>query len=74
MGGIFRKPKKRTPPTPPGPVTDPRRVETAKKTAPEQKKEEPTPSSRIGRNVVGGQLLGFDDSGSLLSGIRNPRV
>jgi|TARA_R100001460_G_scaffold21260_1_gene43495 hypothetical protein len=36
MGGIFRKPKKRTPPAPP----DPRREETAKKTSPDQKKED----------------------------------
>ena len=35
MGGIFRKPKKRTPPEPPAP----RREETAKKTAPDQKKD-----------------------------------
>lgn len=72
MGGIFRKPKKRTQPVPP----PPRREETAKKTAPEQKKEEPTPSSRTGRNVVGGQLLGYTDTNTqtTLGGGRNPRT
>jgi len=73
MGGVtrvFSKPKKRTQPV----AAPARREETAKKTAPEQKKEEQRPSrgDRLTRSVAGGQLLGYSN-GSSLGTVRNPR-
>ena len=71
MGGIFRKPKKRVAPAPP----DPRREETAKKTSPDQKKEDI--KGRTGTR--GGLAQDFtpveDDSPTTkvtLGGTRNP--
>jgi hypothetical protein len=71
MGGVFRKPKKRTEPVPPAP----RREETAKKTAPEQKKPEQTRKrgDRLSRSISGGQLLGYQPGG-VLGSVRNPRA
>ena len=72
MGGVtrvFSKPKKRT-----APVSAPeRREETAKKTAPEQKKQDEVGRPRGDRLTRSGSgLLGYEETSSTL-GVRNPR-
>tara|TARA_R110002020_G_scaffold427617_1_gene637032 strand:+ start:1581 stop:1808 length:228 start_codon:yes stop_codon:yes gene_type:complete len=75
MGGVarvFSKSKKRTPP-----VSAPeRREETAKKTAPEQQKEEPRPSrgDRLNQSIVGGVLEAYKENTQKTLGVRNKRI
>ena len=75
MGGVarvFSKPKKRT-----APVSAPeRREETAKKTAPEQQKEEPRPrrGDRLNQSLVGGTLAGYEENTQTTLGVRNRRI
>tara|TARA_R110002012_G_scaffold19668_1_gene70644 strand:- start:1703 stop:1924 length:222 start_codon:yes stop_codon:yes gene_type:complete len=71
MGGVarvFSKPKKRTQPV----AAPSRREETAKKTAPEQQKEEPRPSrgDRLNQSIVGGELTGYEEDAQITLGVR----
>jgi len=71
MGGVtrvFSKPKKRTQPV----AAPARREETAKKTAPEQKKEEQRPSrgDRLTQSIVGGTLAGYEEDAQTTLGVR----